>query len=58
MVLVSGVQRNDSVCVCTDIYIYILFQIHFPYYKILSIVPCAIQWVLLAYLFNTVVCIY
>ena len=46
-------------CVYIYIYIYILFQIHFPYYyKILSVVPCAIQWVLVAYVFNTVVCIY
>ena len=34
--LVSGVQQSDS-------YIYILLNIFFHYYRVLNIVPCAIQ---------------
>ena len=47
--LVSGIQPSDS-----DIYIYIFFlrfSSVIPYYKMLNIVPCAIQWVLVVYLF-------
>ena len=49
VVLVSGVQQNDSVI---HIHISILFQIIFPiaYDRILSSVPCAIQYVLVDYL--------
>ena len=44
IVLVSGIQQSDSVMyVCVYIYIYFrLFSIT-GYYKILNIVPCAIQ---------------
>ena len=47
--LVSGVQQNDSVI---HIHTSILFQIIFPiaYDRILSSVPCAIQYVLVDYL--------
>ena len=53
VVLDSGVQQSDSV-----IFIYIFFFRFFSiigYYKILNIVPCAIQyrWVLVVYLFYT-----
>ena len=50
--LVSGVQQSDSDSY-TYIYIYIFFSRFFSlihYYKILSIVPCAIEWVLVVYL--------
>ena len=51
VVLVSSVQQSDSVI---HMYIYI-FSFRFfsliGYYKILSVVPCAIQWVLVGYLF-------
>ena len=52
--LVSGIQHNDSyINMLVYIYIYILFSDFFliGYYKILSIVPWAIQWVLVGYLF-------
>ena len=43
------------VCVCVYIYRYIYnffrFFSHIGYYKILSIVPCAIQYILVVYLF-------
>ena len=51
--LVSGVQHSDSVIYIS---IYISFFRFFSligYYKILSIVPCAIQQVLVVYLFYT-----
>ena len=50
-VLVSGVQHSDSVI---SIYLSIIFFRFFSligHYKILSIVPCAIQQVLVGYLF-------
>ena len=60
--LVPGVGQSDVVihthihihihmCECVYIYIYVLFQILFiiGYYKILNIVPCAIQDVLVVY---------
>ena len=55
IVLASDLQQSDSVlfiymCVCVYIYIYIYIYINFfrffpliGYYKILNIVPCAIQ---------------
>ena len=46
-VLVSGVQQSESVI---HIHISILFS-HIGYYGILSRFPCAIQWVLVSYLF-------
>ena len=55
--LASGVQGSNSViyvCVCIRTYIYIFFFIFFSilvYYKILDIVPCAMQLVLVVYLF-------
>ena len=58
--LVSGKQQDDSVTylfVCVYMYIYIYIYILFrffsilSYYKILGIVPHAIQWVLIVYLF-------
>ena len=72
VVLVSGVQQSDlvhiyiyiyiyaCVCVCIYIYIYILFQIFtiIGYYKILNIVPCAMQKVLVVYLFYIQQCVY
>ena len=54
-----------SVCICTltlslsylCVYMYILFFFTFSfiigYYRVLNIVPCAIQWVFLGYLFYT-----
>ena len=47
------------VCVCIYIYIYILFQILFRYriYKLLNIVPCAIQQVLITDLFYLQYCV-
>ena len=54
---VSCVQQNDSVMyICMQtvcVYIDILFQIlfHYSYYKILNIIPCAIESVLVGYLF-------
>ena len=51
-VLVSGVQQSDSyiyVCMYAHTYFSRLFFI-ILYYKILSIVLCAIQWVLIDYL--------
>ena len=45
VVLVSGIQQNDSV-IHIYMYIYIFFFRFFSiigYYKILNIVPCAIQ---------------
>ena len=53
IVLVSGVKHSDSVIY---IYIYIFLFRFFSligYYKILSIVPCAIQYTLVGYLFYT-----
>ena len=53
IVLVSGVKHSDSVIY---IYIYIFLFRFFSligYYKILSIVPCAIQYILVGYLFYT-----
>ena len=47
VLLVSGVEQNNSF-----IYIYIFgFFSLMDYYKILSTVPCAIQQVLVSYLF-------
>ena len=51
VVLVCGIQQSDSVsyiymCLYIYIYIYIFFFIFFSivvYYRILNIVPCAIQ---------------
>ena len=61
VVIVSGVQHSDScMCVCVCIYIYVHVCVHIfffrlfsiiGYYKILSVVPCAIQKVLVGYLF-------
>ena len=53
VVLISGIQQSDSV-IHTYIYIYIFFFRFFSiigYYKILSIVPCAIQLVIVGYRF-------
>ena len=50
VVLVSSIQQSDSVY----IYIYMFFFTFFffiGYFKILSRVPCAIQQVLVGYLF-------
>ena len=57
--LVSGIQQSDShIYIRVYIYIYIYAYIFFfrffsiiGYYKILNIVPCAIQQVLVVYLF-------
>ena len=49
MLIPAVVQQSDSVI---RIYIYILFFIFFPvmiYYRILNIVPCAIQQDLVVY---------
>ena len=43
--LVSGVQHSDSV-IYVNIYVYIFFFMFFSitvYYRILNIVPCALQ---------------
>ena len=49
--LVSGVQQSDSV-IHIGVYIYIFrFFSLIDYYRILSRVPCAIQYVLVGYLF-------
>ena len=50
VVLVSGVKQSDSV---TYIHIFILFQIffHVSYYRVWNGVPCAIQHILVYYLF-------
>ena len=50
--LVSGVQQSDSVI---HIHVSILFQFFSPfrYYRVFSRVPCAIQQVLVGYLFYT-----
>ena len=45
--LVSGIQQSDSVAY---IFFFRFFSI-IGYYKILNIVPCAIQWALVGYLF-------
>ena len=53
IMLVSGVQRHDSVIYIQKRKIYIFLFRFFSligYYKILSIVPCAIQQVLVGYL--------
>ena len=53
VVLVSGVQQNDSVI---HMYTYLFFFRFFSiigYYKILNVVPCALQSVLVVYLFYT-----
>ena len=56
VVIVSGVWQSDSVT-HTHIhsFIYIFFFIFSPigYYKVLSRVPCAVQAVLIGYLFDT-----
>ena len=55
VVLVSGVQQSESV-----IHTSTLFQILFlyMYYRVLSRVPCAIQQVLISYLFYIQQCAY
>ena len=58
VVLVSGVQQSDSVI---HIHLYLFFFRFFSIigcYKILSIVPCAIQQVLIGYLFYIQQCVY
>ena len=57
VVLVSGVQHSDSVI---HIHILIFFRLfsHIDYYRILSRVPCAIQKVLVVYLFYIQYCVY
>ena len=50
VVLVSGVQQSDS-AVHIHIYIPYRFFSHIGYHRILSRVPCAIQWVLVDCLF-------
>ena len=54
---VSGILQSDSI-VCTYICIYIFFSRFFSilaYYKILNIIPCAMQSVLIG--LYTVMCI-
>ena len=54
IVLVSCVQQSDSVnhiYVYTYIHSFFTFSSVIGYYKILSIVPCAIQSVVVGYLF-------
>ena len=62
VILVSGVQQSDSVIyIYTYICLYIFFFRFFStlgYYKKLSIVPCAIQQVLVGYLFYIQQCVY
>ena len=51
VVFILGIQQSDSVLY---IYMYLLvfkFFSHLAYYRVLSRVPCAIQWVLVGYLF-------
>ena len=55
VVLISGVQHSDSVLhVC----VYSFFFSLIGYYKTLSTVSCAIQQVLVGYLFYIVQCVY
>ena len=54
--LVSAVQQSDS-AIHTYISIFFRFFSLIGYYKILSIVPCAIQWVLVVYLFYIQYCV-
>ena len=50
-VLVSVVWESDSVIsMYTNVFFFRLFSI-VSYHKILSIVPCAMQWVFIVYLF-------
>ena len=59
VVLVSGVQQSDSIIYIYR-YRYILFFIFFSIignYKIWNTVPCAIQQVLVVYLFYTLWCV-
>ena len=55
VVLVSGVQQSDSII---HLYMYILFFFTFSsiigYYKILSIVLCATQQVLVGFIYISV----
>ena len=57
VVLVSGVQQSDSVT-HTHIPIFFRFFSLIGYYKILSIVACAIQQILVGYLFYIQQCVY
>ena len=61
VVLVPGVQQSDSVLhICVYIYRYIFFfrlLSIIGYYKILNIVPCAIQQALVVYLFYIQQCV-
>ena len=50
VVLVSGVQHSDSV-IHIHIFFFFRFFSHIGHYRILSSVPCAVQEVLVGYLF-------
>ena len=57
VVLVSGVQQSDSVIhECIYIFFFRFFSI-IGYYKILRTVPCALQQVLVVYLFYIQSCV-
>ena len=45
---VSAIQQSESV---THMHILFIFFPHIGYYRVLSRVPCAIQYVLISYLF-------
>ena len=62
IVFISGVQQSDSVIhtyMCGYIYIFFFsFFSHMGHYRVLSRVPCAIQYVLVNYQFlYIIVCI-